>query len=194
VRCQADIVEVRVAFVEIPRLNYYQVSCNLITLPSGYKLILDIGEGSLAQLLRHFGPESEQELLRIKFVFISHMHADHHGGLVSLLHHLMKLRRKETFRVDNQLFILAPYQTKIYIQEQSALGWDIGSEEDWVTWIDLDRAEQFDIYAHAYRTKLAKASQACGVEEFQAVRVDHRCKSWGLIVIGKKEERKWKIV
>ena len=49
-------------------------------------IIFDGGEGSYGQLFRLFGPDRiESELKKIKAVFVSHHHADHHLGLIYLL-------------------------------------------------------------------------------------------------------------
>ena len=41
-------------------------------------MALDYGEGSTAQIYRHFGEESDEIFRKLSCVFISHMHADHH--------------------------------------------------------------------------------------------------------------------
>jgi ribonuclease Z len=47
--------------------------------------LLDTGEGALGQLSRHFGPDLDQMIAQLKCVFISHMHADHHLGLIRII-------------------------------------------------------------------------------------------------------------
>lgn len=41
-------------------------------------ILLDCGEGTYGQLFRHYGRYVDRVLLRLKCVFISHIHADHH--------------------------------------------------------------------------------------------------------------------
>ena len=41
-------------------------------------VLLDCGEGTTTQLWRHYGHATDDVLLTIKAIFISHMHADHH--------------------------------------------------------------------------------------------------------------------
>ena len=64
--------------------KYRNVSSTLIQLLSG-NLLLDCGEGTLGQLFRVFGPLLHQELRKIKLIFISHLHADHHLGISILI-------------------------------------------------------------------------------------------------------------
>lgn len=44
--------------------------------------LLDCGEGTYGQIVNHYGDEADEMIKRLKFVFISHLHADHH--LVSI--------------------------------------------------------------------------------------------------------------
>ena len=50
--------------------------------------LLDCGEGSLAQLCRRYGKGVDDILRGLQFVWISHMHADHHAGLPRCHDHL----------------------------------------------------------------------------------------------------------
>lgn len=56
-------------------------------------VLLDAGEGCLGQLARHFGPQLDEAMAELKVVFISHMHADHHLGLLRIILHRQKLVR-----------------------------------------------------------------------------------------------------
>ena len=60
--------------------KYRNVSSTLIELPSS-NILLDCGEGTLGQLFRVFGPRLEEVLMKIRLIFISHLHADHHLGM-----------------------------------------------------------------------------------------------------------------
>eukprot|EP00756_Hemistasia_phaeocysticola_P061519 Hpha_TRINITY_DN4993_c0_g1::TRINITY_DN4993_c0_g1_i1::g.51314::m.51314/K00784/rnz; ribonuclease Z len=64
--------------------KYRNVSATLCRLADGTHVMLDTGEGTLGQLGRAL--ESDRVLRSMGLVWISHMHADHHLGLPSLLH------------------------------------------------------------------------------------------------------------
>lgn len=49
-------------------------------------ILMDCGEGSLGQLYKRFGQKGTEDILRrLKFIWISHIHADHHVGLPAIL-------------------------------------------------------------------------------------------------------------
>lgn len=62
------------------------VSGTLVNISSSQSLLLDCGEGTFGQLCRHYGDDVDRMLSRISTVFISHLHADHHTGLLMLLY------------------------------------------------------------------------------------------------------------
>lgn len=65
--------------------KYRNVSAILLSLPNG-RLLLDCGEGTYGQLVRRFGVEETAALLRnLRCIFVTHMHADHHLGIIELL-------------------------------------------------------------------------------------------------------------
>lgn len=68
--------------------KYRNVSGCYVDLFDAGGLLVDCGEDAMGQMKRHFGvAEAEDRLLggRLALVWVSHMHADHHGGLYRLL-------------------------------------------------------------------------------------------------------------
>jgi ribonuclease Z len=71
------------------------VSATLIKIPNNGFILLDVGEGTLGSMSRHFGPYDQPHgddqtslescISSLKCIFISHMHADHHLGIVRVL-------------------------------------------------------------------------------------------------------------
>lgn len=79
-------------------------SANLIQIDENNYALLDCGEGTLSQLVRFYGKEKVDDVLRkLRFIFVSHLHADHHLGLIQILNY----RRKLT---DEKAFLIAPAQ------------------------------------------------------------------------------------
>lgn len=69
-------------------------SCILLnfSFPKDLSIIMDCGEDSYGQLHRFYGPGRAAEVLRrLKLIYISHHHPDHHIGLIELLRQRKKL-------------------------------------------------------------------------------------------------------
>lgn len=85
------------------------VSANLIHINDKNCALLDCGEGTLGQLVRFYGRSGADEVLRnMKLIFVSHLHADHHLGLINIL----SRRRKVT---DEKVLLLAPVQISAWL-------------------------------------------------------------------------------
>ncbi|XP_073516349.1 zinc phosphodiesterase ELAC protein 2 [Phyllobates terribilis] len=61
------------------------VSSTLVHVSPSALMLLDCGEGTFGQLHRHYGDGVDDVLSRLSAVFISHIHADHHTGLLRLV-------------------------------------------------------------------------------------------------------------
>jgi ribonuclease Z len=62
------------------------VSGTLVRVPGNGSFLLDAGEGTLGTLRRMFDDQQLDEILRdLRMIWISHMHADHHLGLASVV-------------------------------------------------------------------------------------------------------------
>ncbi|RXK38185.1 hypothetical protein M231_04559 [Tremella mesenterica] len=90
--------------------KYRNVSSTLVEIPGTGGVLLDCGEGTLGQLRRRFGDLSEL-WKDLKMIFISHLHADHHLGLQSILEDRFK------HNIHTPLYIIAPIQIAISLQE-----------------------------------------------------------------------------
>ncbi|KAJ7989460.1 hypothetical protein DPEC_G00304780 [Dallia pectoralis] len=92
------------------------VSGTLVNISSTQSLLLDCGEGTFGQLCRHYGDDVDETLANISTVFISHMHADHHTGLLSLL-----FQRERAMTVLGKTFspicLVAPVQIMFWLNQ-----------------------------------------------------------------------------
>lgn len=59
----------------------------MVKLPGNQgSIMLDAGEGTFGQMMRHFGQDKvDDELKNLRCIFVSHLHADHHLGVIHLL-------------------------------------------------------------------------------------------------------------
>ncbi|NWX05754.1 RNZ2 protein, partial [Caloenas nicobarica] len=92
------------------------VSSTLVNTSSTQSLLLDCGEGTFGQLCRHYGEQVDQVLCNIAAVFVSHMHTDHHSGLLNIL-----MERRRAFvslgQAFSPLFLVAPEQILPWLHE-----------------------------------------------------------------------------
>ena len=66
--------------------QYRNVAATLLRVPLCGSYLLDCGENTLGQLKRMYtGPQLAELFLDLKLIWISHMHADHHLGLTSVI-------------------------------------------------------------------------------------------------------------
>ncbi|KYN43501.1 Ribonuclease Z, mitochondrial [Trachymyrmex septentrionalis] len=81
----------------------------LLRVDKDHSMLLDCGEGTFGQIVKIYGKSEAHNILKtIKGVYISHMHADHHIGLIGLL----KERRKVT---EDPLYLLAPGHINVWL-------------------------------------------------------------------------------
>ncbi|KAM6164067.1 zinc phosphodiesterase ELAC protein 2 [Rhynchocyon petersi] len=92
------------------------VSATLVNISSDQSLLLDCGEGTFGQLCRHYGDEVDRILGTLAAVFVSHLHADHHTGLLNIL-----LQRERALASQGKpahpLLVVAPTQLWAWLQQ-----------------------------------------------------------------------------
>ncbi|KAJ3154010.1 Zinc phosphodiesterase ELAC protein 2 [Geranomyces variabilis] len=79
--------------------RFRNVSSTLVHIPGDGCIMFDAGEGTYGQLYRRFnnateGPTLDELLAGLKFLFISHMHADHHLGAIKLIQERKRILAK----------------------------------------------------------------------------------------------------
>lgn len=65
--------------------NYRNVAATMIRDTNGFCFLLDCGEGTVGQMKRCYGKEYLAVLRELRLIYISHLHADHHLGLIGLV-------------------------------------------------------------------------------------------------------------
>ncbi|MBA3943134.1 MAG: MBL fold metallo-hydrolase [Herpetosiphonaceae bacterium] len=144
-------------------------------------LILDAGDGASSLLMRH-----GYDHRRIRSIFISHMHADHHAGLIQLLKTCMHLEKRD------ELIILAPAEGipafKAYLDASYLFEEWLGFPIRWLPLtglVELPGGGMLRAYPNAHlswvsqrvteiprlRDRTYAAESYCAVYEFAACRV-----------------------
>ncbi|XP_075435752.1 zinc phosphodiesterase ELAC protein 2 isoform X2 [Ascaphus truei] len=89
------------------------VSSTLVNVNSSRSVLLDCGEGTFGQLCRHYGDQVDEILCNMSVVFVSHIHADHHTGLLNIL-----LEREVAFKSFGK-----PFFPALVIGPKHAMTW-----------------------------------------------------------------------
>ncbi|XP_055837284.1 ribonuclease Z, mitochondrial [Episyrphus balteatus] len=75
-------------------------------------VLLDCGEGTLGQIIRFYGPSRWRDVVKnLRAIYISHLHADHHIGLIGML----KERSKFLGNEAKPIHLFAPLQIKPWL-------------------------------------------------------------------------------
>ncbi|XP_045771423.1 ribonuclease Z, mitochondrial isoform X2 [Maniola jurtina] len=87
-------------------------SAIVVQVDENRSILLDCGEGTFGQLVRFYGPKRVNTFLRsLRAIYVSHLHADHHIGLIGVLQ-----ARRQAFEESKEqtpitpLYLLAPGQ------------------------------------------------------------------------------------
>ncbi|WFD28414.1 ribonuclease Z [Malassezia nana] len=186
--------------------KYRNVLSTLVHIPDEGYLILDAGESTYFQMARRFGPGRdgwagqgiESVLRQLKMLFVSHIHGDHHMGVVRILLERRKLAPSKP------LFLVTNNYTRFYLREYDrieALGLRDGSVItldnemlDWQSGIDPDPrsssppSKVSGIVRRQWEALLREANLA----SIRTVSVQHRASHcYGLVLTHK---RGWKLV
>ncbi|KAF9909274.1 Zinc phosphodiesterase ELAC protein 2 [Linnemannia zychae] len=178
--------------------KYRNVSATLVETQKHGSFLLDTGEGTYGQMFRQFGgfrlsadqaSSVDERIKNLKVIFISHLHADHHLGIVTLIDRWSKLRTPET----DPLYLIAPLKFNSFLQELSDAQ-DFGyhnvqyiQSEDIVHW----RQRQHDPRYQATRPALMSLFDTSGFKDIQTVDVIHCPWAYGISMTHKDG---WKIV
>jgi ribonuclease BN (tRNA processing enzyme) len=145
--------------------KYRNVSGIYIHLFDRGGIILDCGEGTLGQLYRLYGDETENILKNLRMIWISHLHADHHLGMAKLMTLRQKLSPKE------KIIIVGPDILIKFLTEFSSC---------------YGEPLEFDSISNLHEEELPKFYIDALIQmnvQLTVVPVDHSCKhSYGVIV------------
>ncbi|EGG24829.1 hypothetical protein DFA_03074 [Cavenderia fasciculata] len=102
--------------------EYRDETCIYLDLFEKGGIMMDVGGGSYSQMFRKYGEEvTTKKLAALRFIFISHMHTDHHEGIQKILEmrHLAldKLGVAEDDIERRELAILSQSGARFYISE-----------------------------------------------------------------------------
>ncbi|KAI9310318.1 beta-lactamase-like protein [Dichotomocladium elegans] len=166
--------------------KYRNVSATLVQIPKEGSVMLDAGEGTFGQMMRRFGLDKVQdELNNLQCIFVSHLHADHHIGVIHLLVKWWKHNRHS----DKRLYVVAPTVFKLWLEEYSSVE-QFGLNEQ----VFLIRNETILFRRKPEAFELANFNalkQRLNLSRMEAVTVFHCRFAYGLTI---SHESGWKLV
>lgn len=122
-------------------------AANLIHITDDNCVLLDCGEGTLGQLVRFYGHEATDKILKnLRVIFISHLHADHHLGLIHILNQRQKLTEKK-------ILLLAPAPIMPWLTFYNFGIEDIFSTVDFISCTDLVRRFGAENYSDGFNNR-----------------------------------------
>lgn len=100
--------------------KYRNVVATLVRLEPGVlkSVLFDCGEATLGNMRRLYGPEKCKELVKeIGLLYLSHLHADHHLGALSIIKEWLSL----TSSTEDKLYVMGPWKYFYFLSEWSQL-------------------------------------------------------------------------
>ncbi|XP_066292558.1 zinc phosphodiesterase ELAC protein 2-like [Branchiostoma lanceolatum] len=160
----------------------------LVHLSETESLLLDGGEGTFGQMYRHYGDQVDRVLANIKCVFISHIHADHHLGLMRIFQE--RRRALQTLgEPQHPMYLIAPLPFMSWINHYRLNCENIGIDnKDFILLLCKD----LSVFSNEEQNQqLNSLKKSLGFSQLQVVPVLHVSRSYGLVVSHKDD---WKLV
>ncbi|KAJ3128880.1 hypothetical protein HK098_003207 [Nowakowskiella sp. JEL0407] len=169
--------------------TYRNVSSTMVLFPSvpstedstsrkapGMSMLFDSGESTLGQIKRHFGDQYQSVLKNLKLLFISHLHADHHLGCISVIREWNELNRVNIgngseMGNEDKLVIICPSNFYSFLLDYQSQVEKFGLENCDVR---VSKHEEcFDVNSSEWMVQL------------RSVAVDHCFDSYGAVVVAR---------
>ena len=166
-------------------------------------ILMDCGEASLGQLTKRFGQRETEEILKsLRFVWISHIHADHHMGLASII----GARSRVLGDGCEPLLVIGPRPLRKSLTMYSTL------EPMKFSYVEASETEVRDDAqgngaagaagespeAEVIAALLARAKAEMGLKRLESVRVEHCAHAFALVMessdFDHAASQGWKIV
>lgn len=165
--------------------KYRNVSGIIMKQLDGRSILLDVGEGTVGQLLRHYNSNNNNNngttttydvLSNINAVWISHPHADHHLGLLRLLHERSKRQTSDISSID-PIIIIAPIPIFLFLEEYCIIDPSIKFTYEAIDVRNIVMSHNNNKLQSLFQTKI-------GIDNIRAIPVQHCPHSYACIIYG----------
>uniref|UniRef100_A0A452G604 Zinc phosphodiesterase ELAC protein 2 n=1 Tax=Capra hircus TaxID=9925 RepID=A0A452G604_CAPHI len=164
------------------------VSSTLVNISPDTCLLLDCGEGTFGQLCRHYGDGVDRVLGSLAAVFVSHLHADHHTGLLNIL--LQRERALASLgRPCHPLLVVAPTQLRTWLQQYHNQCQPLLHHVSIIPAKCLQKGAE--VSSPEVERLINLLLETCGLEEFQTCLVRHCKHAFGCALVHMSG---WKVV
>ncbi|XP_022080535.1 zinc phosphodiesterase ELAC protein 2-like [Acanthaster planci] len=156
----------------------------LLNLSKNQSMIMDCGEGTFCQLRRFYGDGVDNILASLQCVFVSHIHADHHVGLIQILRQWKRVM-VERGEMSKNVLLVGPKRMLIWLNNYHASCEPFIHQMKFIELGDLSwKSEERTRHEQSLLTRLNLA-------EYTTVPVPHCFNSHGLVI---KHRSGWKLV
>uniref|UniRef100_A0A670YQ75 Zinc phosphodiesterase ELAC protein 2 n=1 Tax=Pseudonaja textilis TaxID=8673 RepID=A0A670YQ75_PSETE len=164
------------------------VSSTLVNISPTQSVLLDCGEGTFGQLCRHYGDEIDKMLCNIAAIFVSHIHADHHTGLLNILlqRHRALVSQGES---HNPLLLVAPTILWTWLRQYHDNCQEILGHIKMIPAQFLK--ENANVFKPNAKVYIESLMEKCDFREFQTCEVRHCKNAFGCSMVHKSG---WKVV
>ncbi|CAB4256033.1 similar to Saccharomyces cerevisiae YKR079C TRZ1 tRNA 3'-end processing endonuclease tRNase Z [Maudiozyma barnettii] len=103
--------------------KYRNVISTLVKVPyidesnniSQRNILFDAGENTIGQIKRNFSENKQQDIFKdLKMIYLSHLHADHHLGIISILREWYQYNKSDP---DARIYLVSPWQYNKFVKE-----------------------------------------------------------------------------
>ncbi|KAI8576219.1 hypothetical protein K450DRAFT_214494 [Umbelopsis ramanniana AG] len=165
--------------------KYRNVSATLVEIPDSGSILLDAGENTYGQMLRIMGRDGiDKAVNNLKAIFVSHLHADHHLGVVHILAKWSELNRGN----DQKMYVVSPWAFKLWLEEYSDVQ-DFGIKN--IIFINNEDVLYDKEVEPRAKQRLENMQGALGLESLKTVHVIHCRWAYGVSL---KHNSGWKLV
>ncbi|XP_077995055.1 zinc phosphodiesterase ELAC protein 2-like [Glandiceps talaboti] len=164
--------------------NSRNVSSILLNCSEDISMIMDCGEGTLGQLYRHYGDATADILHKLQCIYVSHLHADHHTGLINLL-----LERQRLSVRDGK-----DPKTMNLVLPNRLIGWLKLFDSKFEPILENTRitpCKELLRNTHGNKPDLVQLHDQLNLQRIQTVAVNHFAQPYGVALTSKDG---WKIV